>query len=642
MFVHGAMCISYSGQCHAGRHLAGRSGNRGQCAQPCRLAWELLVDGRPRQVAGPHVLSPRDLCLLDRLGDLLAAGATSFKIEGRLKDPGYVAAAVRVYRKALDAAIAGQAKSAAGQADRDGLQLGFSRGFTRGYLDGNDPRGLVDSSAPGNLGLRVGQVSQRRGRQIVVLPDSAELRLSPGDGVALGLPDSAGRRPGGSIYEVQPTGGGRIAITLGHNAAEALQSVEPGQAVWKTSDLKLQRELRQSYARLEPRRRVRIDIRLEAVAGLPPVMRCGAIEVRGAEPLQAAQRQPLTRDALAEQLARLGDTPLELGRVELIGPAGPAETVDAMVPKSVINDLRRRLAQRIVEHMHPRPPIRRPAALAEIRDQWHNRTIGRLGGPTQTPDAAAPALAVLVRQAAQVAPAVEALARRAAPTPARVYLELPQADLPPAIQAVRAAGLQAALVSPRVISPAQRDYVEALLALDADAMLVRNLGSLAMLRRCRPDWLAVGDASLNAVNEASAAALVEMGLDVLTPGGDIDPAALAGLVAGSPPGFWELPIRLHDVLFHTQYCLFSHHLGQGATCEKCHEPCLHHRLTLRDRAGRSFEVRRDAVGRCDILAADAQTRPLPPGLIARLAATRVELLDEPPDEIARLLAGAMR
>jgi len=252
-------------------------------------------------------------------------------------------------------------------------------------------------------------------------------------------------------------------------------------------------------------------------------------------------------------------------------------------------------------------------------------------------------MAVLVRQATQVAPTIKALAGRAAAPPAgRVYLELSLADLPAAVAAVRAAGLQPALVSPRVISPHQRSYVESLLAIDADAMLVRNLGSLAILRRRRPDWLAVGDASLSAVNEASALALSEMSLDSLTPGHDIDAAALAGLVADSPAGFWELPIRLHEVLFHTQYCLFSHHLGQGGPCgpcEKCPQPCRRHRLTLRDSAGRSFEVRRDAVGRCDILAAQPQTRRPPPGLLGRLAAIRIELLDEPADEIAHLLAG---
>jgi putative protease len=635
MFVHGAMCISYSGQCQASRHLGGRSGNRGQCAQPCRLAWDLLVDERPRKLAGRHLLSPRDLCLLDRLGDLLAAGATSFKIEGRLKDPLYVAAAVRVYRKALDAAIAGGARPAAGQADRNLLQMGFSRGFTRGYLDGDDPLGLVDASAPGNLGLRVGQVDGRRGRRIVVLPDSPELSLAPGDGVAFGLPDAAGRRPGGSVYEVLPTGDGRIAVTLGRDAAGALRLVEPGLTVWKTSDPKIRRELRQSYTRLEPRRRLPIDIRLEAVAGQTPVMRCGDIEVRGTEPLRAAQRQPLTRDALAEQLNRLGDTPLELGRVELVGHAGRTRSVDVMVPLSVINDLRRRLAERIIEQMHPRRPIERPCALAEIRRQWRQRRLGRRYGPAH--DAAEPALAVLVRHAWQVRPAVEALAGHAdAPPAGRVYLELPPADLPPAISAVRAAGLQAALVSPRVTGPRQKNCVESLLALDADAMLVRNLGSLAMLRRIRPDWLAIGDASLNAVNELSALSLSEMGLDSLTPGQDIDAEALAGLVADSPPGFWELTIRLHEVLFHTQYCLFSHHLAQGGPCDRCPQPCLRHRLTLRDSAGRSFQVRRDAAGRCDILAADTRTRRLPPALLPRLAATRIELLDEPADEIARL------
>jgi putative protease len=647
MFVHGAMCISYSGQCQASRHLGGRSGNRGQCAQPCRLTWDLLVNDRPRQLAGRHLLSPRDLCLLDRLGDLLAAGATSFKIEGRLKDPNYVAATVRVYRKALDAAIAGRGRPAVTQADRDLLQLGFSRGFTRGYLDASNPLGLVEASAPGNLGLRVGEVDQRRGRQIVVLPDSLQCRLSPGDGVAFGLPDSAGRRPGGSIYTVQSLGGGRIAITLGRDAAEALRLVEPGLPVWKTSDPKLQRELRQSYARLEPRRRTPIDIRFEAVVGQAPVMRCGDIEVRGAEPLQAAQRQPLTRDALVEQLARLGDTPLELGQVELVGPAGPAGGVEAMVPKSVINDLRRRLTERILEQMYPRRTIERPAALAEIRANWRSRDSTASSAPDGNthPTTTAPIMAVLVRQATQVAPTIKALAGRATASPAgRVYLELSLADLPAAIVAVRAAGLQPALVCPRVISPHQRSYVESLLALDAEAMLVRNLGSLAMLRRRRPDWLAIGDASLSAVNEASALALSEMGLDSLTPGHDIDAAALAGLVADSPAGFWELPIRLHEVLFHTQYCLFSHHLGQGGPggpCEKCPQPCRRHRLTLRDSAGRSFEVRRDAVGRCDIFSAQPQTCRLPPGLLGRLAATRIELLDEPADEIARLLAGGI-
>jgi len=143
VFVHGALCIAYSGQCTASLALGGRSGNRGQCAQACRMSYQWLESGDPAgEDANRYWLSPRDLALWDRLPELLAAGVSAVKIEGRLKEPEYVALATRCYRHALDAALEG--KPFVLEPERvEELEVAFSRGFSRGWFDGPRPHALV-------------------------------------------------------------------------------------------------------------------------------------------------------------------------------------------------------------------------------------------------------------------------------------------------------------------------------------------------------------------------------------------------------------------------------------------------------------------------------------------------------------------
>ena len=158
VFVHGALCIAVSGQCMASFALGGRSANRGRCAQPCRLPYQLIRDGRPVDL-GPRrfLLSPRDLAAYDLLPEFVAAGVDALKIEGRLKSAEYVAAATRHYRTALDAAIAG--KPARFEPARIAeLEVAFSRGFSHGWLEGCDPRALVPGEGSANRGVCVGRV----------------------------------------------------------------------------------------------------------------------------------------------------------------------------------------------------------------------------------------------------------------------------------------------------------------------------------------------------------------------------------------------------------------------------------------------------------------------------------------------------
>src|SRR3989440_963366 len=144
-FVHGALCVSWSGQCLTSEALQQRSANRGQCAQSCRMPYDLIVDGRRETARGDeqlkYLLSPRDLAAYDLLPELLAAGVCCFKIEGRMKGPEYVANVVDKYRRALEAALEGR-PSPLTRRDEEELQDSFSRSFSHGFLEGSNHQDL--------------------------------------------------------------------------------------------------------------------------------------------------------------------------------------------------------------------------------------------------------------------------------------------------------------------------------------------------------------------------------------------------------------------------------------------------------------------------------------------------------------------
>ena len=242
LFVHGAMCISYSGQCQASRHLGHRSGNRGQCAQPCRLAWTMECDGEPLDTEGSHLLSPRDLCLADRLADMADAGASSFKIEGRLKSPEYVAAVVGVYRTLIDDLLEGKPRVMRRE-ESDRLTLAFSRGFSTGYLDGDRHDQLVNPAVAGNLGLKIGEITRVFGETLFAQLHETAAELELGDGLAFGAFDEDDRRAGGILFGVRRAAQGQVEIIIGRS--NNLDRVSPGDALYLTSAPSLQKEIRQ-------------------------------------------------------------------------------------------------------------------------------------------------------------------------------------------------------------------------------------------------------------------------------------------------------------------------------------------------------------------------------------------------------------
>ncbi len=702
VFVHGAICISYSGQCLASESLFGRSANRGECAQACRLPYRLVVDGEAVPPGGPadvpYPLSPKDLFACDRIPDLVRLGVAAFKIEGRLKDAVYVAATTRLYRAAVDAAVAGR-PFAPSPEQRADLAQSFSRGFTPGFLGGTDHQGLIEGRSPKGRGVPVGTVVGKTSRGIVVALTGAAA-LKPGDGVVFDAGRAEPREQGGRVYSVEPAGrrtrAGRAAerrfeLTFGRGDID-LGAVAVGSVIRKTDDPTVRRRLEAGFRRDVVPNREPLSIRVRAAAQEPLRIavsdaRGNHVEVASSEPLGPADRHPLTVDLLREQLGRLGDSPFELASIELTGPEGPTSALPVMAPRSVLNALRREAVRLLLTRRAEacRHAIVEPEALAAER--------ARIGmHPTSVGDHP-PSVAILVRRREQL-DTVCAWVAAGGPPPALVWCDLAEPGaIAGAVAATRSAGLPVGLATPRILGPMPHEcsaetehrtsaplscercgigvrvreghgrhgrgtrvgrepigWANAPNACDVgllrciadarpDAVLIRNLGSLAFFRRHLPDVPRIGDASLNVANELSAARLIEAGLERVTPAYDLDPPQVQALLAHASPAWLDVVVYQHVPMFHMRHCLYAARLSTGRSCGDCGRPCDRHELRLRDRVGVDHPVVVDAAGRNTVFHGTPQSSLDRIPALRRLGVRhfRIELLDETPAETRRLL-----
>jgi putative protease len=615
VFVHGALCVAYSGQCLTSEALGGRSANRGQCAQACRLPYELVVDGQARDLGDrAYLLSPQDLAAHDHVGELVAAGVVSFKIEGRLKGGPYVAATTQTYRRALDAAVAGDGFRLP-DADRLDLAQTFSRGLSAGFLDGVNHQTLVRGRFPKSRGVRLGSVAGvHRGRVSVTLDVPAD-RIKAGDGVLfdLGTPEVA--EPGGRVWRATARPGG---VELEFAAGTDLGRVPVGCDVWKTDDPALRKKLEQSYAQDRPARRVPLSAGLSGRVGGPLTLtlsdgdRSAVAEWPG--PLVTAQRPAEVRD----QLARLGDTPFGLGDLAVDLPE------PVLVPRSVLNDLRRRAVAALLASRSGGHAVTAPDALSRLRATASRPREGSEGEP---------ALTVLVRTLPQLD---AALAWR----PAAVYADLEDPRTwAAAVASGRAAGVPVGLAPVRVWKPGEDGFQTLIVRAAPDLVLVRNLGGVGFFREQLPAAELVGDFSLNVANDRTAAILHAAGLSRLVPSFDLNWPQFEALCRHADPARLEPVVHQHMPMFHTEHCTFAATLSTGKDWRDCGRPCDRHRVDLRDRVGALLPLVPDAGCRNTVFNGVAQSGAEFVGRMLALGVRRfrLDLLRETPEQVGPLL-----
>jgi putative protease len=593
-FVHGALCISYSGQCFMSGMISERSANRGSCAQSCRKDYVLTDHASGTELDRGYLISAKDLAAQDHLAEIAQAGIGCLKVEGRKKKPEYVATVTQSYRGWLNRLRAGEFV-APPTAEVEPLVQIFSRGFTGGMYGGRAGRDYITRNQPDNRGSLLGLVTERRGREFVV-----ELRapLADGDGVGFEAPmEGASATVGGTVHEVRilhHRGGApgvvRQSFTLGPMAPAAAKSVGEGWRLVRTSDVTLLSNARASFEQVvvpEQVGRVRMDIRCFGQAGAPLKVVVSAagelVTVRSSMPLAAATKRALDVAQLREQLGRLGGTEYVLGALQADGLAP-----DCFLPVSALNRMRQEVVEKLDELRSWSRSSNEAERLLHIQQvvadvpthgllASHENDSAQLAVSVCTIDDA-----IAAADAGATCVTLDPFLRHPAPSIARVR-ELQQA--------LDARGVAFRLRTPTIVRPEDRRHLSKWLALRTPVLT----GHLGLLAELSADGIEVtGDYALNVFNAHTAATLHALGAARLTASVELTLAEIGQLVAPWNGRKFEVLVWGRPEGMTIEHCVLSAAFDREPTT--CRDLCVqkHPNVMLTDPAGYTFPVATDS------------------------------------------------
>ncbi|MDR3592897.1 MAG: DUF3656 domain-containing protein [Negativicutes bacterium] len=619
-FIHGALCICYSGQCLMSSMIGGRSGNRGRCAQPCRLPYS-LVDAAGRDVlapadAGEYLLSPKDFCTIEKLPDLIDAGVVSFKIEGRMKRPEYVAVVVDSYRRAIDAYLADKATYIVPAEDPKNMAQVFNRGFTTGFLEGRPGKDMMSDRRPNNRGTHIGRVLayHHKERTVDIKLDEP---LATGDiiefwvkvGGRTNVPVSS-LKLDGQATDYAPAG---AVVTV-----TADKPVRAGDRVFKTHDNTLMEKAKTFFAGASPVRRIPLAVLVEAAEGRPlritltdPDGNVGRGET--AFLAEKALKRPLDEATVAKQVGRLGTTIFDMAELEC--------RIDGtvMVPVSEINEARRQAVEAL-ESARLAPFDRPSLPDVPVRELFSL--------PPQRPQSEKePALVVNVDSLEKVAAALDGGADTIMFGGESFQpRDLSADDYRRAVALVRDRGREIILNTPRIIKEWQMEGLHKELALFAelgpDSVSAANSGTLEILKNY-PSLRIHGDYPLNAYNSIAVGFFAEQGLTGLTLSPELNFTQIEQLT-----GRYDLPLEclVHGYLplMVSEYCVAGSFLG-GMHRGACDRPCRQGDYRLKDRKGETFRVVTDQYCRMHILNAKELSLLPHVGKFQRLGISRLRI-----------------
>lgn len=599
-FIHGALCVCYSGQCLMSSIIGGRSGNRGECAQPCRMPYS-LEDSHGKKLtshAGQYLLSPKDMNTLKILPELIAAGVCSFKIEGRMKRPEYVAVVTAAYRRAIDS-LRSDKKYSISDSDKTSVAQIFSRGFTTGYLLGHQGRDMISDDRPNNHGLSIGHVERVRAKRGSI---KLEERLSEGDmlEIAKGREyisfPAANLQIKGKQVQYVPLG---ISVEL-----DFPFTPKQGAQIFKVTDMKLLESAQKFYG---DKNKKRIPIDAHVTAKLGEILEITFTDKNGiighgktVAVAQKAKTRPMDLELLRKQLNRLGTTEYALDSLTA------DIDKDIMMPASEINEARRHaIAQldkaRLDAFMPKRTHISKRSVI-EFLDAhgikskesiYASSTNALLSVWVDTPQKAQAALA---GGADWIIYGGDVFS-----TKKDVF-----DDFPSTVKLVHSHHKKIAVSTPRIVAEGQIPYVAQTL-LDAvrsgaDQINIHNLSTWQLAKEKTIDIPLWADMSLNIYNSQSLKFWQEHGAWGATPSIELTLAQLKHMRKFSP-----LPLEclVHGAIemMVSEYCAAGSFLGNAGR-HKCAFACQE-KTWLKDRKGARFQTVGDQFCRMHILNSQA-------------------------------------
>jgi putative protease len=630
VFAHGALCISYSGQCLTSEAIGGRSANRGACAQACRLPYDFVVDGERVDLGEQtYLLSPKDLDTSEHVAQLLATGIRAIKIEGRLKGPEYVAATTRLYRNAIDVAL-GHIKDP-NPIFREASMQAFSRGSSLGFLEGTNHQTLVDGKTCDHVGVPVGVcsgVGYRAGKTWLRLNSTAGLRRGDGILVHEGLKEDA--EFGGRIWGILV--GGRdveqvgpepdVWLWLGPDKVISERLIR--RPVYRTSSPAVLTTL-ESQLRLAEHQ-VEVTAVLRGKIGGVPELLFETSDGRNASVLldgtvERAQNRPLDAAIAFEKLGRLGDTTYVLTHLSFEIEEG------GTLALSALNRARRDAVLKLTMAAQ-RSHVVVASETLESQLVWPERPVPE------------PGIFVTCRTVEQAESALAAGATG-------IYLDfLGLTGAGTALRALRErfAGCGVlGIALPRIRKLDEEKIDRYVAGLKPDALLIRSLGTL-FDRLDAPGFAQptiVADFSFNSVNTLTALELIRTGAHAFTPSYDLDAAQLRAYLDSPIAPFAEVVIHHPMPLFHMEHCVIAAHLSTGKDFRDCGRPCESHVVQLRDRTGVLLPVEADVGCRNTVFHGKAQSAAEHVAALKTVGVRRfrIELLRESGQVTAELVKG---
>ncbi|AKB84145.1 DUF3656 domain-containing protein [Methanococcoides methylutens] len=548
-FVHGALCISYSGQCLLSSMIGGRSGNRGHCAQPCRKMYELEMDGQVVETEGPYLLSPKDLNTTEMLPQLIEAGVESFKIEGRMKRPEYVAGVVSTYRNLIDRYMEDPDSYFVSPEESLLLEQLFNRDFTDVYLKGDSTRGMMSREQPYNRGVVAGTVvgyNEEERRIIVEL--SGELELGDGIG-AEGLEDA-----GENITRIVLNGKEVDSATTG-DVVEVpfFEEVPSGSLIYRTLDRSLMESLKKTFTSPKPIRKVPVNLKSDISAGSVLKLKMedndgNSVSVKSDYVVEPAQKKPTAEEQIQQQFSKLGNSVFE--PVDMYVNV----TGDVFIPIKVLNDIRNLAVSRL------------EAARVE---KWHRSPKGKCKVPKVTceeVDVDKPLLVVSVDDSQRLEAAIEGGAD-VIYVGGEVFRGREPLELKEAVERCRSEGRKIYVNTPKIVSDEAMGRIQKTLELakelGVDGAVVSNYGTFRLVKEA--GMAVIADSPMNVFNLHSYAAMKEFGADSIVLSPEMSLEQVEDVAQCGPV---ECIIHGRLEVMESRYCMVGDLFGSGSGCPR--------------------------------------------------------------------------
>lgn len=605
VFVHGALCVAYSGQCFTSESLGGRSANRGQCAQSCRLEYELWVDDEKRDLGDKkYLVSPKDLMGIEEVPLLKELGVDSFKVEGRLKTPEYVATAARNYREVLDGGVL---KLSERQVD---LATTYSRGFFSGWLNGVDHQALVEGSFSSHRGLEVGRVKEVK-KYIITMDSTTELKAG------MGLFFAGKKEIGSKIFEVRKKNQDWEVELVQKNL-----QIDPGMKVYLNSNEPRDKELQKGWLSREHQKKIALNLFIEGRIGEALIASATdpegrQVRVLSESKLSEAASRPLTPEIVMEELSSLGTTVYKLKDFEAQIQPG------LFLNHKELKQMRREL----VEKMN------------SMRAKREMISLSSYALPTRAPvtQTGTLGLNILLRNFDQVQGFVNDFPKFSSYKESikSVILDFEFGkDYGKSVYMLKELKLLVGIATTRILKPQEYYNLNSITRNAPDLILVRNLGALEYLRQ-KCEIPLIGDFSLNVTNSLSLNYLTQKGLSTINASYDLNQTQLLDLIDASDPAKVEVTLHQYMPEFHMEHCVFAAFLSKGHSFKDCGKPCEKHEVKLKDPYGNWHFLKADQECRNTFFKATPQSA----GFLVKelkskgVSTFRLEALSEKPREI---------